>query len=98
MHAATPILISHCWILYRGRLWLLLCNRCTYPLHPPSPPPQLQDWIPHEGIAGRYASCGVRTLYPWQAAALECGEDGTNLVYCAPTSGVGHGLAGTWVD
>lgn len=26
-------------------------------------------------------------MYPWQAAALECGEGGGNLVYCAPTSG-----------
>ena len=29
----------------------------------------------------------MRELYPWQAAALECGADGSNLVYCAPTSG-----------
>ncbi len=34
-----------------------------------------------------YAEKGVRELYPWQAAALECGADGANLVYCAPTSG-----------
>jgi hypothetical protein len=26
-------------------------------------------------------------MYPWQAAALECGERYNNLVYCAPTSG-----------
>lgn len=26
-------------------------------------------------------------MYPWQAAALECGEEYNNLVYCAPTSG-----------
>ena len=25
-------------------------------------------------------------MYPWQAAALECGQQ-SNLVYCAPTSG-----------
>ena len=25
-----------------------------------------------------------------QACALECGEDGSNLVYCAPTSGEEH--------
>ncbi len=25
-------------------------------------------------------------MYPWQAAALECGQR-SNLVYCAPTSG-----------
>lgn len=34
-----------------------------------------------------YAEKGVRDMYPWQAAALECAEDGSNLVYCAPTSG-----------
>lgn len=26
-------------------------------------------------------------MYPWQAAALECGEHGSHLVYGAPTSG-----------
>lgn len=26
-------------------------------------------------------------MYPWQAAAIECGADFNNLVYCAPTSG-----------
>ena len=26
-------------------------------------------------------------MYPWQAAALECGERGSHLVYGAPTSG-----------
>jgi replicative superfamily II helicase len=34
-----------------------------------------------------YAAKGVRDMYPWQAAAIGCGEDGSNLVYCAPTSG-----------
>ncbi len=34
-----------------------------------------------------YAEKGVKEMYPWQAAALECGVDGSNLVYCAPTSG-----------
>jgi ATP-dependent helicase YprA (DUF1998 family) len=34
-----------------------------------------------------YADRGVCTMYPWQAAALEGGEGGGNLVYCAPTSG-----------
>ena len=37
--------------------------------------------------AQAYAEKGVRQMYPWQAAALECGCDGGNLVYCAPTSG-----------
>lgn len=34
-----------------------------------------------------YEAKGLRELYPWQAAALESGEAGENLVYCAPTSG-----------
>lgn len=29
----------------------------------------------------------MKQLYDWQAAALESGEAGRNLVYCAPTSG-----------
>ena len=33
-----------------------------------------------------YATKGLTTLYPWQAAALEEGLD-CNLVYIAPTSG-----------
>ncbi|KAG2489169.1 hypothetical protein HYH03_012395 [Edaphochlamys debaryana] len=47
----------------------------------------LSDWIPHAGVLGAFEAKGVTKLYPWQAAALECGEDGSNLVYCAPTSG-----------
>jgi hypothetical protein len=50
-------------------------------------------WVPHEGVVGAYARKGVRSLYPWQAGALECGEDGGNLVYCAPTSGKASSLA-----
>ena len=34
-----------------------------------------------------YAAAGVQRMYPWQAAALQCGWDGCNLVYVAPTSG-----------
>ncbi len=34
-----------------------------------------------------YAAKGVHTMYPWQAAALDCAKSGNNLVYCAPTSG-----------
>ena len=34
-----------------------------------------------------YEAKGLKELYPWQAAALESGADGSNLVYCAPTSG-----------
>lgn len=36
--------------------------------------------------AQAFAERGVRQMYGWQAAALECGQ-GSNLVYCAPTSG-----------
>ena len=38
-------------------------------------------------IMQAYAAKGVHRMYPWQAAALECGKTGNNLVYCAPTSG-----------
>ena len=34
-----------------------------------------------------YAAAGVKHMYPWQAAALQCGQDGANLVFVAPTSG-----------
>lgn len=34
-----------------------------------------------------YEAAGVQQMYPWQSAALQCGADGTNLVYVAPTSG-----------
>lgn len=47
----------------------------------------LTQWIPHPGIAEAFIAKGVGKLYPWQAAALELGEDCSNLVYCAPTSG-----------
>ena len=39
------------------------------------------------GCLQSYAEKGVKEMYPWQSAALECGVDGSNLVYCAPTSG-----------
>ena len=38
-------------------------------------------------VVKAYAGKGIQQLYPWQAGAIECGEDGSNLVYCAPTSG-----------
>jgi len=47
----------------------------------------LSDWIDHQGVIAAFSSIGVRTLYPWQAAAIECAELGENLIYCAPTSG-----------
>jgi hypothetical protein len=34
-----------------------------------------------------YRKKGVEKMYRWQAAALEEGVNGNNLVYCAPTSG-----------
>eukprot|EP00798_Chlamydomonas_sp_ICE-L_P022959 gene22959-30144_t len=48
---------------------------------------ELSQWIHHPGVAAAFVAKGVKSLYPWQAGALECGEDGSNLVYCAPTSG-----------
>eukprot|EP00899_Mesostigma_viride_P021921 jgi/Mesvir1/29730/Mv00959-RA.1 len=43
--------------------------------------------IPERVIDAYKRHCNVSTLFPWQRAAIECGKDGTNLVYCAPTSG-----------
>lgn len=60
---------------------LLLCLQAPLRL-------AVDQWIPHKGVSGALAAKGVTQLYPWQAAALESGEDGSNLVYCAPTSGV----------
>ena len=49
----------------------------------------LLPWLKAHALRLRqaYQERGVRDMYPWQAAALECGEGGGNLVYCAPTSG-----------
>ncbi|KAK9815292.1 hypothetical protein WJX72_001157 [[Myrmecia] bisecta] len=47
----------------------------------------LDQWDLPPRVVQAYAGKGVRTMYPWQAAASECGEGGANLVYCAPTSG-----------
>jgi hypothetical protein len=65
------------------------------PLPPPPPPPPprralrltLPEWDLPPGIVAAYEARGVRQLFPWQAAAIECGQDGGNLVYTAPTSG-----------
>jgi len=40
----------------------------------------------HTTPSQAYEDRKVRRMYPWQAAALECGLR-SNLVYCAPTSG-----------
>ncbi|KAH7617243.1 putative Helicase and polymerase-containing protein TEBICHI [Nannochloris sp. 'desiccata'] len=47
----------------------------------------LAEWGLPPAVVAAYTSQGVTQLFPWQAAALENGEDGHNLVYCAPTSG-----------
>lgn len=47
----------------------------------------ISEWGLPPGVVRAYTDKGVRQLFPWQAAALESGEDGHNLVYCAPTSG-----------
>ena len=40
-------------------------------------------------VVDRIVTGGVRSgaMYPWQRAAIDEGSDGSNLVYCAPTSG-----------
>eukprot|EP00884_Botryococcus_braunii_P003632 jgi/Botrbrau1/1326/Bobra.0063s0040.1 len=48
---------------------------------------KLEDWSLPAAILQAYAAKGVVSMYPWQAAALEDGATGENLVYCAPTSG-----------
>ena len=64
-------------------------QRQNPPLKPPRFPLRLllSDWIQHEGVLSAFATIGIKSLYPWQAAAIECGESGENLIYCAPTSG-----------
>ncbi len=47
----------------------------------------LAAWELPPPVVAAYAAKGITRLFPWQAAALESGEDGHNLVYCAPTSG-----------
>ena len=40
-------------------------------------------------VVDHFVAGGVRSgaVYPWQRAAIDEGSDGSNLVYCAPTSG-----------
>jgi DNA polymerase theta len=47
----------------------------------------LAAWGLPPPVVAAYAAKRITQLFPWQAAALESGEDGHNLVYCAPTSG-----------
>ena len=68
-------------------------NPSNYPRQPEQRPPTrglrtaLAAWSLPPPVVAAYASKGITQLFPWQAAALESGEDGHNLVYCAPTSG-----------
>ncbi|GMH42021.1 hypothetical protein BSKO_09940 [Bryopsis sp. KO-2023] len=47
----------------------------------------LSDWGLPSAVVQAYSKKGVRNLYPWQAAALQEGICGHNLLFCAPTSG-----------
>lgn len=49
---------------------------------------QLSAWGLPQPILEAFHKKGLKQLYPWQAAALECAAAGNNLVYSAPTSGV----------
>lgn len=49
---------------------------------------QLSAWDLPQPILESFHKKGLKQLYPWQAAALDCAASGNNLVYCAPTSGV----------
>lgn len=55
---------------------------------------QLSVWGLPQPILDAFHKKGLKQLYPWQAAALECAAAGNNLVYCAPTSG---DLVSTWI-
>jgi hypothetical protein len=48
---------------------------------------QLSVWGLPQPILESFHKKGLKQLYPWQAAALDCAAAGNNLVYCAPTSG-----------
>ncbi|KAK9835774.1 hypothetical protein WJX74_007629 [Apatococcus lobatus] len=47
----------------------------------------LDAWQLPPAITQGLKAHGIQKMYPWQAAALQCGADGSNLVYSAPTSG-----------
>ena len=70
--------------------------------HPPPPPGKgkseratgpanlrLKTFGLPPAVVNRFVSSGIKsgTVYPWQRAAIDEGADGSNLVYCAPTSG-----------
>ena len=50
---------------------------------------RLEHLGPPRAVVDRFVAGGVRSgaVYPWQRAAIDEGSDGSNLVYCAPTSG-----------
>lgn len=52
---------------------------------------QLSAWGLPQPILEAFRKKGLKQLYPWQAAALDCAAAGNNLVYCAPTSGAAWG-------
>jgi hypothetical protein len=56
---------------------------------------QLSAWGLPQPTLEAFREKGLKQLYPWQAAALDCAAAGNNLVYCAPTSGEVLGLSNT---
>ena len=38
-------------------------------------------------VVERFGERGVKTMYAWQRGAIDSASDGSNLVFCAPTSG-----------
>jgi len=50
-------------------------------------PLDLVAWGVPPPVAAAYAARGVARLYPWQAAAVASGADGSSLLFAAPTSG-----------
>eukprot|EP00873_Tetraselmis_striata_P036620 jgi/Tetstr1/456884/TSEL_043555.t1 len=48
---------------------------------------RLEDWALPAPVIAAFHAKGVTQMYPWQAAAVEEGSAGDNLVFSAPTSG-----------
>ena len=48
---------------------------------------RLEDLGLPPSVVERFGERGVKTMYAWQRGAIDSASDGSNLVFCAPTSG-----------
>ena len=48
---------------------------------------RLEDLDLPPSVVERFGERGVKTMYAWQRGAIDSASDGSNLVFCAPTSG-----------